>query len=600
MRKNQCSTLFDRVTSTTSDQSTHATNDASHRIDTRLFRRIARLTIPFWRRPQSWPAWIGLAVLLSQGVLLSYLVVRAAALLKDTTNALLGQDWAAFEAGLTAYLIVYAVKMLVPQARFIVDAFVEAAWCRWLSRHVIDQYLARRAYYHIGLQGDLDNPDQRIAESVKPFVDQMIQILQWIVGVCARLGGAVTVFVTIDPRFLLIVPALGVLQIATTSLTIPPIVRRQLAVQMAEGDLRRDLVHVRDHAEAIAFYGGEARERGTVMERARAAADRQFRLDRFQALLSLSLHAALAFAWMALPYLVLGERVASGETTYGDLAQATAITLMMRGVIETLSLIVSSFGELAVRVARLAPLQERFDAMAREEARTDIPRITLRRGGGRVEIEALSLETPDGARRLVQALTLSIGPGESLVIVGETGVGKSSLLRAMAGLWTRGTGRISMPPARETLFLPQQPYFTGGDLRAQLLYPHGASMSDAALLDILDAVRLPNLAASLGGLSAVRDWSQILSGGEQQRLAFARALIAEPGVVFLDEATSALDAETEEQLYARLAGSGASYVSVGHRLGIVAHHTHILTLAREGRWTLAPVTTRAAAQVVAS
>ena len=238
--------------------------------------------------------------------------------------------------------------------------------------------------------------------------------------------------------------------------------------------------------------------------------------------------------------------------------------------------------------------------MAREEARTDIPRITLRRGGGRVEIEALSLETPDGARRLVQALTLSIGPGESLVIVGETGVGKSSLLRAMAGLWTRGTGRISMPPARETLFLPQQPYFTGGDLRAQLLYPHGASMSDAALLDILDAVRLPNLAASLGGLSAVRDWSQILSGGEQQRLAFARALIAEPGVVFLDEATSALDAETEEQLYARLAGSGASYVSVGHRLGIVAHHTHILTLAREGRWTLAPVTTRAAAQVVAS
>lgn len=101
---------------------------SDHAINARLFRRIARLTWPFWRRPQSWPAWIGLAVLLSQGVLLSYLVVRSAALLKDATNALLGRDGAAFEAALTAYLLVYAAKMLVPQARFIVDAFVEAAW----------------------------------------------------------------------------------------------------------------------------------------------------------------------------------------------------------------------------------------------------------------------------------------------------------------------------------------------------------------------------------------------------------------------------------------------------------------------------------------
>lgn len=567
---------------------------ADHHINARLFRRIARLTWPFWRRPQSWPAWIGLAVLLSQGVLLSYLVVRSAALLKDATNALLGRDGAAFEAALTAYLLVYAAKMLVPQARFIVDAFVEAAWCRWLSRHVIDQYLARRAYYDVSLQGDLDNPDQRIADSVRPFIEHLIQMLQWTVGVIARLGGAIAVFISIDPRFLVVVPLLGLVQVGATALTIPPIVRRQVAVQVAEGDLRRDLVHIRDHAEAIAFYGGEAVEKRAVMDRTGAAADRRFRLDRFQALVFLTVHAALVFAWMALPYLVLGGRVAGGEMSYGDLAQATAITLMMRGVIDTLSLIVSSCGELAVRVARLAPLQERFDAMARERAQSAVPRIAMRRDSDRVAVENLSLETPDGVRRLVQSLNLTVGRGESLVIVGETGVGKSSLLRAMAGLWSRGRGDIAMPPAGDTLFLPQRPYFTGGTLRAQLLYPHGGEMSDDALLDILEAVRLPNLAATHGGLSAVRDWSQTLSGGEQQRVAFARALVARPGFVFLDEATSALDPATEEQLYALMARSGASYISVGHRLGIVAHHTHILTLKPGGRWTLSPVAVRSA------
>lgn len=567
---------------------------SDHAINARLFRRIARLTWPFWRRPQSWPAWIGLAVLLSQGVLLSYLVVRSAALLKDATNALLGRDGAAFEAALTAYLLVYAAKMLVPQARFIVDAFVEAAWCRWLSRHVIDQYLARRAYYDVSLQGDLDNPDQRIADSVRPFIEHLIQMLQWTVGVIARLGGAIAVFISIDPRFLVVVPLLGLVQVGATALTIPPIVRRQVAVQVAEGDLRRDLVHIRDHAEAIAFYGGEAVEKRAVMDRTGAAADRRFRLDRFQALVFLTVHAALVFAWMALPYLVLGGRVAGGEMSYGDLAQATAITLMMRGVIDTLSLIVSSCGELAVRVARLAPLQERFDAMARERAQSGVPRIAMRRDSDRVAVENLSLETPDGVRRLVQSLNLTVGRGESLVIVGETGVGKSSLLRAMAGLWSRGRGDIAMPPAGDTLFLPQRPYFTGGTLRAQLLYPHGGEMSDDALLDILEAVRLPNLAATHGGLSAVRDWSQTLSGGEQQRVAFARALVARPGFVFLDEATSALDPATEEQLYALMARSGASYISVGHRLGIVAHHTHILTLKPGGRWTLSPVAVRSA------
>lgn len=565
-----------------------AARPADDRIDARLLRRIARLTVPYWRRRRSWPAWIGLALLLMQGVALSYLAVRAAALLKQTTDTLLARDVAAFEAALAAYLLLYTVQHLLPQIRFVLDALVEADWRRWLTRHVVDQYLARRAYYDIGLRDDLDNPDQRIAECVRPFVDTTIQIVQWIVGVVARIAAAVAVFVSLDPRFLVVVPVLGAAQIAASFLIVPPTVRRQVAVQVAEGDLRRDLVHLRDHAEAIAFYGGEAVEARGLMARTREAAARQFRYDRFAALLGLTVHAGFAIAWMALPYLVLAEPVATGAMSYGTLVQATSITLMMRGVVQTLAVIVTSLGTLATQVARLAPLQERFDAMARERGEPGSPRIGLSRGGDRVAITGLSLATPDGARQLVRGLNLTVEAGTSLVIVGETGVGKSSLLRAMAGLWTRGAGRIAMPPAAATLFLPQSPYLTAGSLRAQLLYPRGAARDDAELRAILDAVRLPGLAAAHGGLDAVRDWPQILSGGERQRLAFARVLVARPAFVFLDEATSALDPETERHLYGLLAGTGASFVSVGHREAIIGHHDRVLTLRRAGGWALAP------------
>lgn len=571
-----------------------ATSESDHRLDLRLLRRIIRLVVPFWRRPQSWPAWLGLAATFGQGALMSYLVVRAAALLKIVTDALLALDPTAFETALVAFVLVTALKRFLPQANFIVDGLIQATWSRWLTNHVIDQYLARRAYHDVALRGDLDNPDQRIADSVAPFVAYTILMVQWTVNVVARLGAAVAVFLSIDERFLFVVPLLGLAQVGASALTIPPVVRRRIALQVAEGDLRRGLVQIRDHAEAIAFYGGEALEKHTLMGNVRAAADKYFRLDRLQALQYVTIQAGLALGWMALPYLVLGNRITRGEVSYGALAEATAITLMMRNVVSTLSNIVAGSGELALRVARLAPLQERFDERAREEARPGASRIALRRGGARITVEGLSLQTPDGTRQLVRALDLTVARGESLVIVGETGVGKSSLLRAMAGLWTRGQGRIVMPPSHDTLFLPQRPYFPGGSLRAQLLYPQNPALSDADLQEILAVVRLPDLVARHGGLSAVKDWSQILSGGEQQRVAFARWLIARPGFVFLDEATSALDPATEMHLYELLARSGASYVSVGHRSAIIAHHTHILTLAPGGGWKLAPVAVQGA------
>jgi putative ATP-binding cassette transporter len=186
---------------------------------------------------------------------------------------------------------------------------------------------------------------------------------------------------------------------------------------------------------------------------------------------------------------------------------------------------------------------------------------------------------------LIKELSLVLKPGDALLITGDSGCGKSSLLRAIAGLWHTGSGAIHHPPIEDFFFLPQQPYLQTGTLRSQLIYPSAhADLSDEQLLEILELVHLPRLAERVGGLDAVQDWEKLLSVGEQQRLAFGRVLVHAPGIVILDEATSALDSANEASLYARLRESGTTLISIAHRPAVLRHHTHVLHLTGEGAW----------------
>jgi putative ATP-binding cassette transporter len=284
---------------------------------------------------------------------------------------------------------------------------------------------------------------------------------------------------------------------------------------------------------------------------------------------------------------IVASAVLAGELEVGKAVQAGGAFAI---VLSAISVIVENFEGLS----RFAAGIDRLNTFSRVLA---LPPGSRTHGKGLIEtvedstltLDHVTLLTPGGERILVDDLSLTVEPNHGLMIGGASGAGKSSLLRALAGLWYRGSGRILSPPGQEIMFLPQQPYMILGSLRSQLLYPHtGREVGEAELLSLLDRVRLPDLAERFGGLDAERDWEKVLSIGEQQRLAFARVLLSKPRYVILDEATSALDPTNEERLYHELIAAGVTPVSVSHHDAILKYHRQVLELTGEGGWQIRP------------
>lgn len=552
-----------------------------------------RLTRPYWFSEERWQARGLLALIVAINLGLVYLEVIFNQWNNGFYNALQNKDLPAFYdalwrfAGIAVAFIVAAVYQLY------FNQMLQIRWRRWLTDQYLNNWIAGRTYYLLQLGGGkTDNPDQRIADDLALFVDSTLNLtlgfmsavvtLFSFLAILWGLSGAIEFTLggtsyRIEGYMVWVALVYSVVGTWLTHLIGRPLVPLNFEKQKVEADFRFSLVRFRENAEGIALNHGEPGEIRGLRARFNAVAvnwweimNRQKKLTWFR-----SGYSQIAIVF---PILVAAPRYFSGQIKLGDLMQTSSAFGQVQS---SLSWFVTAYVQLASWKATVERLTSFQDAMALVRAARTEPGVSTVTGAGTsVTGQDIELRLPNG-KPLIAPFSLELQQGASVLVTGTSGSGKSTLFRAFASLWPYGRGELRLPQGKRLLFLPQKPYLIIGTLRDQLSYPATAgTYPDEQLERVLADCGLSALA---GRLDEEAHWAQQLSGGEQQRIAFARALLQKPDWLFMDEATASLDEASEARIYTLLREQlpDTTVVSIGHRSTLIPLHQRHITLRRD-------------------
>ena len=464
-------------------------------------------------------------------------------------------------------------------------------WIEWLNTELLEKWMDKRAYYKSQYMGNnLDNPDQRIQQDIQSYVKTTLSLSTGVIDAVTSmisytillwgLAGPMTLLGIEIPRAMVYLVFAYV--IFTTLIAFwlgKSLIRLNFANEKLNANYRYSLIRVKEYAESIAFYAGEKVEKSRLYKQFRAVIDNMWDIV-FRALKFSGFNLVVSQISVVFPLLIQVGRYFEKQIKLGDLMQTLQVFGKLHSNLSFFRNTYDSFAEYKATLDRLTGFHYSVEA-AQKQSKTDITDHPTD-----VIFQHLSVKSPMG-KILIKDLNLTLTQGNSLLIQGQSGVGKTTLLRTIAGLWSYAEGKIFCPQ-HNTLFLSQRPYLPQGNLLTALYYPDTTENVDLAKITrILERVQLAHLQDRL---EQEQDWSRILSIGEQQRLAFARLLLHKPKVAFLDEASASLDEGMEHAMYRLIREElpNTTIISVGHRSTLVPLHQQQLELHTDGSWVVNP------------
>ena len=556
--------------------------------------KVWQLAKPYWNSDERWQARGLLAVIVAFTLALVYMAVQFNTWNREFYNALEQKNYADFQALLLYFCFLAAVYIALAVYKLYLTQMLQMRWRIWLTRLYLGEWLEKQVYYRLELASrGTDNPDQRIAEDLRQFTSgtlslslgvlssvvtliSFIAILWSVSGPLSFMLGSAAI--TIPGYMVWAAVAYALVASVLTHYVARPLIGLNFQQERFEADFRFNLVRLRENAEGVALYRGEAPERGNLLARVEKIRANWWQLMRYTKRFT-GFSAGYGQIALIFPFLVGAPRYFSGAITLGGLMQIANAFGEVQGA---LSWFVNNYDILASWRASIDRLLTFHNALEQAGTEADQPGgiVLARAPQAAFSAARLDLALPNGKLILAQQ-DFSIEPGERVLVTGPSGSGKSTLFRALAGIWPYGKGKVTIPEHAKLLFLPQKPYIPIASLRDAVSYPAlPGQFGDAAIREAIVACKLEHLADRL---DETQNWSLTLSLGEQQRLALARALLHQPDWLFLDEATASLDETNEAHLYGLLRQRlpNTAIVSIAHRPTVAAHHDRRYVLEPE-------------------